>query len=148
MSLQKFRCISCIFFGYNEKSLNQHLSKNEICHYFDKQKHVTTGLLPDTSSLVKINNCNSSVNLSYEFQPYSIDDVTNQVHLDIIDDTLQKRRMMRIFLTNNNSTKINSFIKDSLTIAGMQDNNVASSIQLDEDYKTTDNTLSIPSNNR
>ena len=39
-------------------------------------------------------------------------------------------------------------MKDSCTIAGAQDNNFASNFQLDENYETTDNTLSIPSNNR
>ena len=77
MSLHKLKYISCKFIGANEKSINQHLSINEICHYFDKQKYVTTGLLYNSSSLVNINNCNSSEHPSYAFMQYYTDRVTN-----------------------------------------------------------------------
>ena len=42
MSLYKFKCISCKCIGTNDKRLNQHLYKYDICHYFDKHKRVTT----------------------------------------------------------------------------------------------------------
>ena len=63
--------------------------------------------------------------------------------------TLEKKRMMqKTILINNNHMKINSVMKNSCTIAGIQDNSFTSSFQLDENYKTRENTLSIPYNNR
>ena len=68
MSLQKFKCISYTFIETNEKSFNQHLSKNDICHYFDKQKRVAAGSLTDTSSSVNIDNFNPSERPYYTFK--------------------------------------------------------------------------------
>ena len=76
--------------GTNKRISNQHLSKYKICHYFDKQKRVATGLLPDISLSVDIKNCNPSEHPSYAFKQYIINRVTDKVHLDIIDDTLEK----------------------------------------------------------
>ena len=56
--------------------------------------------------------------------------------------------IQKIILTSNNPTKIDSLMKDSRTIAGIQDNTFASNFQLNENYETTDNALIIHSNNK
>ena len=43
--------------------------------------------------------------------------------------------------------KIDRFVEDSRTFSGIQDNNSASKLQLDEKYETTDNIFSITSTN-
>ena len=78
------------------------------------------------------------------FKQYFTDTVTNQVQLDIIYDTLKKTYDDKEHsLTNNNPMQIASFVKDSRSIADIEDSGVASNFQLDESYKNIDNILSI-----
>ena len=53
----------------------------------------------------------------------------------------------KTILTNNNPMNIDSSMKDSYTIAGMQDNNCVSKFHLDKNYENINNTFSIPSYN-
>ena len=48
---QNFRCSGCRYIGHNERSLITHIQMNESCTYFEKQKEITTGLLPTASSV-------------------------------------------------------------------------------------------------
>ena len=50
-------------------------------------------------------------------------------------------------LTNNNPMILDRFVKNSCTIAGIQDDNLASKFQLDDNYESIDNIFSILSNN-
>ena len=77
---------------------------------------------------------------------YSTKSATDQVHLDIIDDTLGKRytTLESTFSANNNPCKQKVFVKDSRTIVGIEDTNFASNFQFDEHYENIDNTLCIP----
>ena len=92
---QHFRCSGCQYIGHNERSLITHIQMNESCSYFEKQKEITTGLLPTASSACITQDEISTNFSSYTFKRYSTDGIVDNVQLNLKNDTRVKRRNVR-----------------------------------------------------
>ena len=137
---QHFRCSGCRYIGHNERSLITHIQMNESCSYFEKQKEITTGLLPVASSAGITQNEISANLLSYTFKRYSTDGIVDNVQLNLKDDTRVKRRNVRKVSDRQGlSCNLNSYMTNSRAVAGVQENHFSSNFLLENNHHIVDN---------
>ena len=137
---QQFCCSNCQYIGYNERSLVIHIRNNESCSYFEKQKEVTAGLLPTTSSVCITQNEISANLSSYTFKRYSTDGIVDSVRLHLKDDTRLKWQNVRNLSDQQGlSCNLNSYMKNSRAVAGVQENHFSSNFLLENNHHIVEN---------
>ena len=126
-----FCCNFCNFIGYNEISLNSHLTCNPSCQHKYHQSKVATGILPDSfHKRVELPN-SSPYTTSFvmdKSQLPSSEQATHNTILTINNDKTQKQKKL---VTATRQKDSSTYMKDSRTVAGINNNQVSSIFQLD-----------------
>jgi len=121
---------------------------NESCSYFEKQKEITTGLLPTASSVCITQNEILANLSSYTFKRYSTDGIVDNVQLNLKDDTRVKRQNLRNLSDRQGlSCNLNSYMTNSRAVAGVQENHFSSNFLLENNHHIVDNQFDMAHNN-
>ena len=144
-----FCCNFCQFIGYNEVSFNTHLNLSQSCQFKYKQSKVATGILPDSfnESIVLPN---SSINSRSFLMDVSQQDPSDRNQYDRTILTINnKSKKQKKLVTSQQQTDYTTYMNNSRTVAGINNNQVSSTLQLDNscDFDTNSNVLfeNIPS---
>ena len=144
-----FCCNFCQFIGYNEVSFNTHLNLSQRCQFMYKQSKVATGILPDSfnESIVLPN---SSINSRSFLMDVSQQDPSDRNQYDRTILTInEKSKKQKKLVTSQHQTDYTTYMNNSCTVAGINNNQVSSTLQLDNscDFDTNSNVLfeNIPS---
>ena len=129
----EFCCNFCNYIGHNQTCFNSHLNANTACQYNYQQATVATGILPNMFQNIEISNSNPN-SRSYLVNNTNPEELGNEsVVLTINDETETYRETVTQVSQQRKSNNVNTYLKDSRTIAGANNNQLSSTFQIDNE---------------
>ena len=126
-----FCCNFCHFIGYSEASLNTHLNLSQSCQYKYKQSKVATGILPDSfqESILLPNSSRTSKSFIMDTTQHNASnhDQYDKTILTINDETHKQKELVN----SKKQSSYKSYMQNNRTLAGINNNQVSSTFQLD-----------------